>query len=86
MLESTKNTPRHQETQSPEPAVRVWALAGEIGLLVVVPLIVLLLIGIRIDRLADTTPLFIVIGLILAFTTSIIAIARKIKRIQDIQP
>lgn len=64
------------------PIVRLWALAGEVGFLIVIPLLVLLLIGIRLDRWADTMPLFIIISLILSFIISAVAIARKIKRIQ----
>ena len=65
------------------PVIRVWALAGEVGFLIVIPLLVLLLIGIRLDRWANTMPLFIIISLILSFITSAVAIARKIKRIQE---
>ncbi len=65
------------------PAVRVWAMAGEVGLLIVLPLLPLLLAGIRLDRFAGTTPLFIILGLLASLTVSALAIARKIRRLQQ---
>ena len=79
----TTNSPRTEKRLAggAAPVIRVWALAGELGFLIVIPLLVLLLIGIRLDRWANTMPLFIIISLILSFIISAVAIARKIKRI-----
>jgi len=62
--------------------LNVWALAGEVGLLIVIPLLIFLWIGIRLDRAAGTEPLFIISGIILAFVISAIAIGRKIRQVQ----
>lgn len=70
-----------QEEKPAAPLLKVWSLAGELALLIVIPLLILILIGIRLDRWADTTPLFIIISLLVSFAVSIIAIARKIKRL-----
>ncbi|OGY36631.1 MAG: hypothetical protein A3I08_01225 [Candidatus Andersenbacteria bacterium RIFCSPLOWO2_02_FULL_46_11] len=70
-----------QEDKPAAPLLQVWSLAGELALVIVIPLLVLILIGIRLDRWAGTTPLFIIIGLLVSFSVSIIAIARKIKRL-----
>lgn len=68
------------------PAVRVWAMAGEVGLLIVLPLLLFLFAGIRLDRWAGTTPLFIILGLLASLTLSALAVARKIRRVQQGQP
>lgn len=74
-----------QQDSRPAPVIRVWALAGEVGLLIVIPLLIFLFIGIRLDRAAGTEPLFIIVSLILSFIVSTVAIWRKIKKIQNIQ-
>lgn len=84
MIPTDTKQPLKQAQAGPAPVVRIWALAGEVGLLIVIPLLVLLLLGIRVDRAADTTPLFIIIGLLVAFTISTIAVARKIRRVQEL--
>lgn len=76
-----QKTEKKEESQ-PMPMVKVWALAGELGLLIVIPLLILLFIGIWLDRLAGTKPLFIIVGLALSFITSTVVIARKIQEIQ----
>jgi F0F1-type ATP synthase assembly protein I len=83
MIPASNNQEREKEGTGPGvPVIRVWALAGELGLLIVIPLLILLLIGIRLDRSFGTTPLFIIAGLILSFVVSAIAIARKVKKVQ----
>lgn len=87
MYQKTVPTPNKKQQEAPKrppaPIIHVWALAGELGLLIVIPLLILLLIGIRIDRWAGTTPLFIIAGLVLSFLVSSVAIFKKVQRIQD---
>lgn len=64
---------------TPENPLAVWTLAGELGLLLSVPLIIAVPLGVTLDRSFGTTPLFIIIGLVLAFLTSSLAVIRKIK-------
>lgn len=71
---NNKDTNNHQ-------LLNVWSMAGEIGLLIAVPVVVLVLLGIKLDKLFSTTPLFIIIGIILAAIISIIGVTRKIKKI-----
>ncbi len=61
--------------------INVWATAGEIGVLIALPLVVLVLLGIKLDRYLGTMPLFIICGMILAMVISTIAIARKVRRL-----
>lgn len=59
--------------------VKVWALAGEIGLLLSLPLVILVPIAVKLDRTLNTLPLFVMAGLILSAVVSTIAVARKVK-------
>jgi len=67
--------------QEPTPVLNVWAIAGEVGLIIALPLVILVLVGIKADKYFGTTPLFIILGMLLAFMLSTISIARKVKRI-----
>lgn len=62
--------------------VNVWALAGEIGLLLALPLVILVPLAVKLDKYLDTMPLFIIGSLILSLTISMIAVSRKVKKIQ----
>jgi F0F1-type ATP synthase assembly protein I len=67
---------------APTPTFDVsWlALSGEIGLKLAVPLVILMLTGIKLDRALHTTPLFILLGIALSLTASIIMIGRMVIR------
>lgn len=62
----------------------VWGLAGELGLLLSLPLVILIPIGVKLDRTFDTLPLFIICGLVLSALISTIAVARKVKHIRHL--
>jgi len=64
--------------------INLWAMSGEIGFLIAVPLVFFVLVGIKIDRYLGTMPLFIIIGMFLAMAASSIAIARKIKALNKL--
>lgn len=57
------------------------ALSGEIGLNLALPLVIFMIIGIKMDWAAHTTPLFMLLGVALSLSTSIILIARMISRV-----
>jgi len=59
-------------------------MVGELGFIIAVPLLVAIIAGIWIDKKFSTTPLFMIVGIILAITTSTIAIGRKIKELNKI--
>ncbi len=61
--------------------LNLLALAGEIGWKLALPLLFFLIIGIKLDRAYHTTPLFILLGIALSLTASIILIARMIARV-----
>lgn len=63
-------------------ALNVWALAGDVGFVIAVPLVVLVLLGIKLDKYLGTMPLFIILGMLLAGVISTLSIARKVKRLE----
>lgn len=65
-------------------SLSVWAIASEIGVILAVPLVVFVFIGAKLDALWGTTPLCILIGMVIAGSVSVVAITRKIKRINQI--
>ena len=61
--------------------LNLLALTGEIGWKLALPLLVMMLIGIKLDRAYHTTPLFMLLGMALSLSTSIILIGRMIARL-----
>ena len=59
-------------------------MIGEIGFIIAVPLLAAILAGIWVDRKLSTTPLFMILGLLLALTVSTITIGRKIKQLNKL--
>ncbi len=76
-----QSTNSQKPPSSPPPIINVWAVAGEIGLIIALPLVLLILGGIKLDKTLGTTPLFIIVALVFSMVISTIAIARKIKRL-----
>jgi len=72
-------TPEKQPNTKP---LNAWALAMELGFIIVLPLVVLVLAGVALDRRFATTPLFIIIGMAGAFCLSAAIVYRKIRRLQ----
>lgn len=64
--------------------INLWALSGELGLLIALPLVFLVVIGVKLDKWLGTLPLFIIVGMALAGVVSAIAVARKIKRVTSL--
>ncbi|HSH31972.1 MAG TPA: AtpZ/AtpI family protein [Candidatus Saccharimonadales bacterium] len=62
----------------------VLAISGEIGVKLALPLVVFMLAGIKLDKASGTTPLFMLMGIGLAMTASVIMIARMIARVNHL--
>jgi F0F1-type ATP synthase assembly protein I len=69
-----------EKTELPR-TVNMWALAGELGFLIALPLAITAVIGVKVDRWLGTTPLFIILGMLLAAVISALAVRRKIKQV-----
>jgi F0F1-type ATP synthase assembly protein I len=61
--------------------INLWSLAGELGVKFAAPLIVLMLIGIKLDRSMGTTPLFILVGIVMSLATSVYFVYDMIRRV-----
>lgn len=61
--------------------LNLFALSGEIGLQLALPLLVFMVIGIKLDRAHHSAPLFILMAIALSLSTSVILIARMIMRV-----
>lgn len=69
--------------QPSPPVLNLWALSGEIGIILALPLVVLIIAGVKLDKYLGTTPLFIILAMIVSAVSSTILIARKIKRMNN---
>ncbi len=63
--------------------IRLISLAGELGFVIALPLVMLVLVGIKLDRMLDTLPLFIIVAMIVSMGISGLIITRKIRRLQQ---
>lgn len=69
------------DKQDNSQTLNVWSLASELGFLIAIPLVIFILIGVKLDKTFGTTPLFIILGMILAFVLSATSIVRKVKKL-----
>ncbi len=70
-----------QPTKKPEQQ-SVWTplvLAGELGLIIAIPVVVLAFGGAWLDKQYGTSPLLLISGCIIAFLLSAIAVVRKVR-------
>ena len=61
----------------------LFGIAGEIGLLISLPLVIFIPLAVIIDKQLNTLPLFIIGALFLSMIVSFLAVARKIKKLQS---
>ena len=60
---------------------RAWALAGELGYTIAIPIVVLALLGRLADKAWGTAPWLMLLGIILSIATSSYLIYKKVKDI-----
>jgi F0F1-type ATP synthase assembly protein I len=60
--------------------------AGELGYMIAVPAVLFGFGGAYLDKYIHTTPLFIILGLVVAFALSAIGVTRKVKEIVEATP
>lgn len=60
--------------------------AAELGYMIAVPAVVFGFGGAYLDKQLHSTPVFILIGLVLAFTISVVGVVRKVKEIVAATP
>lgn len=59
------------------------ALAGQLGWIIAGPLVVFALLGRYLDRLWGTTPLLLLVGIVLALVASSILVYRMVKQLVE---
>lgn len=74
-VSSPKNKPDVVRT------LNTWSLAGELGIVIAAPLLILILLGVQVDKKLGTTPLFIIVGLLTAMVVSTLGVACKIRQL-----
>ena len=77
----TKSMPEPQKTDPRSAYWRALGLAWEFGYLIVVPLVLLSLGGLWLDRQFDTKPWLFLAGMALAVTATTILLVRKFSQI-----
>ncbi len=58
-----------------------WSLAGELGIVIAAPLLILVLLGVQLDKKLGTMPLFIILALLVSMVVSTLGVARKIRQL-----
>lgn len=72
--------PEPQKTEkTPSNSLKFWSLAWEMGFIIAVPIIMLALLGRLLDKTFLTSPLFLLVGILLAMIVTGILIWKKIK-------
>ncbi len=72
-----------QKKMLPTPTINIWATVSELGFIIAIPLVLLVVLAVKVDRYFNTTPLFIIIAILASPALSGIAIWRKIKSLNQ---
>jgi hypothetical protein len=81
------NDPQQPGTGAPRQSLVVLHLLGtmtEVGLMIIIPLAIMITIGIKLDRMYATSPLFAGVGSLLAAAVSAILIARVVRKLNNL--
>jgi ATP synthase protein I len=68
-------------TPSSSKKIKVWALAGELGFTIAIPIVVLAILGRLGDKYLNTSPLLLLLGVLLSIFISSYLIYKKISEI-----
>ncbi|OGD66687.1 hypothetical protein A3F08_01950 [Candidatus Berkelbacteria bacterium RIFCSPHIGHO2_12_FULL_36_9] len=56
---------------------------GQLGFIIAIPVAILAYFGAKLDKIYQTSPLFLLIGIVFSIITSSIVIYRKIKKLES---
>lgn len=73
----------HSEKKEPSAWALALSVAYELGYLIAIPIVVFAFGGAYADRYFATSPLFLLVGIGIAFCVTTIGIFRKLKHITD---
>lgn len=80
-----QSMPAGRQAQDIVNSARLWSITSEIGFKIAIPLVVFLLIGLQIDAVMQTKPLFMLVGMVLALASSAYLVYLMIKRVTEAQ-
>lgn len=78
MDKTNLNEPKKIDTAS----INLVGTSVEVGLILAIPLVIFVIIGVKLDTLFDTKPLFILVSMAFAALLSSLTIWRKVRRLQ----
>lgn len=82
MLDKTARKPKDKMTGNDlADTINLWSIASELGVKFAVPLVIFMLIGIKVDRTLQTTPLFMIAGVVLSMALSVYFVYDILKRV-----
>lgn len=81
--QTNKNKDKNKNTAQNTAFSSAFALGWEMGYTIAVPLVIFALIGRFADKYFDTSPLFLLGGIIFSIFISIALLYRKVKKILD---
>ena len=81
-MQEEKSAKKSNTTQYTTP-LALLALVGELGFIISLPLLAMVMIGIQLDRWLQKSPLFLIIGIVLAALFSSVLVGYKVKKVSD---
>ena len=72
-----------KRTSLSQSSLNLWALGMSAGIKIALPLIIMVFIGIKLDKQFGTLPLFIIIAFILSFIASLHLLLRDVNRLNQ---
>ena len=72
---------KNAEVKNKSKEFKAWVLAGELGYIIAIPIVVLALLGRLADKAWGTAPWLMLLGIILSIATSSYLIYKKVKDI-----
>lgn len=83
MMAATLHTPAPKNNKEAMSTMQMLSLVGEIGYLIAIPAVLFAFGGAYLDRMLDTSPLFLIAGLALALLSSALAVWHRVKPLLD---
>jgi F0F1-type ATP synthase assembly protein I len=73
-----KSQDSHNQSQPVQTSINLWALSAAVGIRILVPVLIFVLGGIKLDKQFHTLPWITISAIFVSFVISIILIARMI--------
>lgn len=80
-MENTENDGQSKDVGEKIKSFKVWTLAGELGYMIAIPIVLLALAGRLADKQFGTAPWLMLLGIIVSVFLSSAIIYKKIKKI-----